>query len=125
MAESLYVEAINIHYCWDGHLMNQCGEQPLLEAKLTTSKAQLEATSNAGDRAAVNGLPWPEGPNRTYQNDVCQLTVNGRTVGEAFGCKRNFVTVEWHDVFGNGSEQLYVKAVSGYKDGLDYIPPTQ
>lgn len=124
MAASLYVEAIDFHFCWDGHTLNECGELPIIETRLTTGQAQLDATSRTGDRAIVEVLPWPGGSDRTFQNDVCQLTVDGSEVGVPFGCKRNFVTVEWRDVFGNGTEQLYVRAISGYRDGLDRIPPT-
>ncbi|MEM9774378.1 MAG: hypothetical protein AAF902_07345 [Chloroflexota bacterium] len=48
-----------------------------------------------------------------HKNDVCQLYVNGDAAGELFGCKENFITVEWRDIHRNNDLEIVVWAYSG------------
>ncbi len=46
-------------------------------------------------------------------NDFCQLFLNEETVGDVFGCKQNFTTVEWLDITNDQRLEIVVTALSG------------
>lgn len=52
----------------------------------------------------------------TNNNDRCELFVDGQLIGETFGCKSNFTTVEWKDITADGRDEIVIKALSGVVD---------
>lgn len=45
-------------------------------------------------------------------NDVCSLYVQDQPAEAPFGCKRNFTTLEWKDVTGDGQAEIVIQALS-------------
>ena len=71
--------------------------------------AQLTATNGQGAIAVVSVKNNGAADNN---NDVCQLTVAGQSVGGSFGCRGNFTTVEWKDITGDGVPDIVAIAFS-------------
>lgn len=83
-------------------------------------EARLGAANEAGVAAVVSAES-----NFTLGeiNDICQLSIGKQPVGDPFGCKENFTTVEWQDVTGDNRSEVVVHTFSaGYPKDQDGNP---
>ena len=114
-----YLESLNVYtstlsvFTWDGNTFLWQDTEILEPTDNIDAQNSLEAVNNEGQTAIIsaefNGAP-------TYQNDSCQLIIDGTLAGTKFGCKQNFTTVYWQDITGDGQEELVIIALSGAYD---------
>lgn len=104
-------------YIWNGNMFEFAKDEDIADAYEIAGDANLIA-SNGTDTASV-----------TYEsnhwlgqlNDVCQLVVNKKSIGNPFGCKGNFTSVEWTDVVDSEAPEIVVHTLSGKQPyDLDY-----
>jgi hypothetical protein len=96
-------------YVWDGTTFDLTETKVLREPTIVEEDASLEANSELGRATVAVENNHRAGGN----NDFCQLFLNNEPVGDLFGCKRNFTTVEWRDVTEDGRPEVVVEALSG------------
>ena len=96
-------------YSWNGMTFSITDQQVISLASKIDSIASLAATSSTGINAKVVAKSnFTAGD----ENDYCQLIINGTNVGNRFGCRRNFTTVEWKDITGDGIQEAVIIAYS-------------
>lgn len=97
-------------YTWNGSIFEVTTEIPLKEFQIINSQQLLETENDSGIFANIEAVPndWPYG-----RNDICQLFIENELVGQPFGCKENFTTVEWLDITNDGQPEIIVVALSG------------
>ena len=98
-------------YEWNESEFIQTDKQIISLPHVIHNAATLSASSENGDVAIIT--PAIADINRPPLNDVCELTLNGRTIDEPFGCKANFTIVEWRDITGDDQDELIVTTASG------------
>ena len=96
-------------YVWDG-IQFDLTETKIIDEPYIIEQEALLAADNDFDHAIVT---YENNHMEERNNDFCQLFVNDAPVGDFFGCKRNFTTVEWQDVTGDGLSEIIVTALSG------------
>ncbi len=96
-------------FVWDGSVFERMETEILDEPYIIEEDASLEADFE-GNRALIT---YENNHAADGNNDFCQLFVNEDVVGNLFGCKRNFTTVEWRDITNDGQLEIVVKALSG------------
>lgn len=109
-------------YSWTGSEFQFASEEIVERARLVRAQPILSASNNTGQTAkiSVRNYRFPEVP--TNENDVCQLSIQDNAIGEPFGCKQNFATVEWKDVTGDSAAEVIVTVLSGAYDPLSGDP---
>lgn len=96
-------------YIWDGTTFALTETSVMGEPYIIETVASLEATYGL-DQITITA---ENNRSATDNNDFCQLFLNEETVGEFFGCKHNFTTVEWLDVTADGRPEIVITAYSG------------
>lgn len=100
-------------YEWNDHSFEHKDEQIIYLPKSISDDSKLEARSDTGNVAKINVTAVEAVTNR---NDRCELFLNDENVGEVFGCKHNFTSVEWKNITGDGRDEIIVTALSGTSD---------
>lgn len=100
-------------YEWNDQSFELKDEQIIHLPQSTPDDSKLEATGNNGNLAKIHVTAVAA---VTNQNDRCELILDGEMVGEVFGCKHNFTSVEWKDITGDGQDEIVVIALSGTSD---------
>jgi len=96
-------------YIWDGSMFTLIETNVIRQPYIITGTATFEATHEL-DRATIT---FENNHLADANNDFCQLILNEEPIGEYFGCKRNFTTVEWRDITGDGQPDIVIRAFSG------------
>lgn len=100
-------------YIWNGSVFTLTSEQVASLPVAIDGSSVLTATSSAG----ISAFVVAESNNAADSlNDQCQLKVADQPTGPVFGCKRNFTSLSWRDITGDGREDLMVVALSGAYD---------
>ncbi|MBN1318042.1 MAG: hypothetical protein JXA42_21345, partial [Anaerolineales bacterium] len=111
VVESLVVFTSTIsYYDWTGKTFQLVEEQVLDNMYRIQSNYSLEATNEMG---AVASIVYEDNHCAGKKNDVCQLLVEGAKVGDPFGCKYKFTTVEWIDLVSDSQDEILVRTTSG------------
>ena len=100
-------------YQWTGLRFELADEQIISLPQVIPSQAVLSSRNAFGEEAIITITKFNVGTN---QNDLCEISVSGKTIGEPFGCKENFTTLEWRDITNDGIDELTSVALSGTTD---------
>ncbi len=108
-----------IKFAWDGTQFVKISEVIVSLPQAIYDEAVYEASNQDGVTAAIEAQHILTGDN---QNDACRLQVQGRVVGDWFGCKQDFVKISWQDITGDGTPEIVARALSadyGYAPGAN------
>lgn len=100
-------------YRWTGSVFELIDEQIVSLPYIKDSIAQIWDKGDTGQTASIYVTFYDHDGVMESKNDVCVLIIEGQRVGPEFGCKRDFTTVEWRDVTGNGRQEAVVATISG------------
>ena len=100
-------------YEWNNSTFEFQSEEIVSLPRQIQSAANLVAQNESGNVAAIKitEVDYP-----ISQNDRCELFVDDVLIGEMFGCKYNFTTVEWKDITQDGRDEIIVTTLSGTSD---------
>ncbi|MCB9421163.1 MAG: hypothetical protein H6667_15280 [Ardenticatenaceae bacterium] len=108
----VYTSTLQV-YTWNGDIFEQSDEQVLSLPETIVSKAVLNSTDGPNvatlnaDLTLTTDLNSEDFYRPSYD---CALYVNGMILGEPFNCYRDFSTVEWVDLTGDGQKEVVVIA---------------
>jgi hypothetical protein len=109
---TIFTSTLSI-YEWNNSTFEFQGEEIVSLPRQIQSASNLEAQNESGNVAAIK---FTEVDYPISQNDRCELFVDDVLLGEMFGCKYNFTTVEWKDITQDGRDEIIVTALSGSMD---------
>lgn len=105
----LYVYTSTVStYTWNGTSFEFTDSAVFSRDSFLSAQSVLSAQSASGVQASIS---WNE--SEYLNNDYCQLFINGQAAGTPFACRRNFTTVSWEDITGDGQSDIVVLAYSG------------
>jgi hypothetical protein len=96
-------------YRWTGSTFELISEETLTHGS-TVAPPITPATNSFGTQASITATDNGWAGDFNYN---CQLHINGEDVGQPFGC-RNFVTLSWQDITGDGDVELVIIALSAF-----------
>lgn len=95
---------------WTGSTYDQIDKKDTSGIYRTEEDSSLSSKNKLGDVASIE---YEKVYASIYENDACQLLIDGNPVGDQFGCKYNFTSVEWQDLVGDSQDEVLVIALSG------------
>jgi hypothetical protein len=98
-------------YIWNGSDYVFLENEVVTGPKLIDRDAQQQAEGPGGVLAHIRLELDQSSPK--FRNDRCQLYIDGQPVSDPFGCKHNFIRIEWEDITGDGEKEILVWSVSG------------
>jgi hypothetical protein len=103
-------------YTWNGTIFELNEEQVVSLPYYVESDSVLTATHSSGAQAVIlTAFSEDEVWNPIYN---CTLLVNDVPVHEPFPCHPAFTTVAWHDITGDGQEEIVVIALAFARQSL-------
>ncbi len=110
---SLYVYTSTLSlYEWNGQEFAFVDQKIIRNSYSIDAQQNLHATSHKGVDADII---YNENLAAGNNNDVCQLLIDGLAVGERFGCRGNFTSMQWQDITNDNVDDLVITAYSaGY-----------
>jgi hypothetical protein len=107
-------------YRWDGQEFVLSDKQTISNGYFIESQSQLQAQNRSGDIAIID---WQFNDIFNYPNDVCQLVIDEKRVGEPFGCDHDFTSVTWQDITQDDIADLVITTYSpGTPVDTEFIP---
>ncbi len=115
-SDTMYGEPLVIYpstvttFAWTGAEFEEQSAETLSELQRINEDKSLEAVNSDGVEVEIlahSNYAADAG------NDVCQLIVNGQSVGQAFGCKEIFTKVTWQDITNDGQPEIVITTLSG------------
>ncbi len=104
-------------YAWSGDLFELVREENTADAYVIAPEPVLLA-ENGTDTLSIS---YESNHAAGELNDVCQSFINQEPLGDPFGCKGNFTTVEWKDIVGDETPEIIIQTISGsWPRDLDY-----
>lgn len=96
-------------YVWNGSHYELQDSENLAPMQIIEPQSVLEKRL---DNTIIATMSVRSNNDAGLLNDICQLFVNEQKVGLEFGCKEDFISLDWQDVTGDGLEELVVIAYS-------------
>ncbi|MCP4422721.1 MAG: VCBS repeat-containing protein [Chloroflexi bacterium] len=93
-------------FVWSGDVFEQIEEQVLADSYSVESQSVLTATDKL-NTAIITAEPYMNDGYRPFYK--CTLYVNDVIIVEPFDCYRDFTTVDWFDLTGDGQKEVIVR----------------